>query len=90
MVERCHRTIEDIMRKVMTDQTDWLPKLNSVLFSIQCQVHSSTGFSTFQMLYDKDPIIPFQVVDKIDAISERTPELDPVQECFVQLENARE
>ena len=42
------------------------------------------------MLYDKDPILPFQVVDKIDAISERMPELDPVQECFVQLENARE
>ena len=42
------------------------------------------------MLYDKDPILPFQVVDKIDAISERMPELDPVQECFVQLENTRE
>ena len=42
------------------------------------------------MLYDKDPILLFQVVDKIDAISERMPELDPVQECFVQLENARE
>ena len=46
MVERCHRTI-DVIRKVMTDQTDWLPTLNSVLFSIQCQVHSSTGFSPF-------------------------------------------
>ena len=34
MVERCHRTIEDIIRKVMTDQTDWLPTLNSVLFLI--------------------------------------------------------
>ena len=34
MVERCHRTIEDVIRKVMTDQTDWLLTLNSVLFSI--------------------------------------------------------
>ena len=47
MVERCHRTIEDVIRNVMTDQTDWLPMLNSVLFLIQCQVHSSTGFSPF-------------------------------------------
>ena len=68
MVERCHRTIEDVIRKVMTEQTDWLPMLNSVLFSIRCQVHSSTGFSPFCMLYDKDPILPFQVLDKVSEL----------------------
>ena len=41
------------------------------------------------MLYDKNPKLHFQVVDQIDAISETRPELDPVQECFIQLENAR-
>ena len=29
LVEWCHRTIEDVTRKVMSEQTDWLKLLNS-------------------------------------------------------------
>ena len=90
MVDRCHRTMEDVIRKVMTEQTDWLPTLNSVLFSICCQVHSSTGFSPFHMLYDKDPILPFQVLDKMCEMGEDNNDIDPVSQCFLMLENGRE
>ena len=74
----------------MTEQTDWLPTLNSVLFSICCQVHSSTGFSPFHMLYDKDPILPFQLLDKIGELGENNTDIDPVSTCFHMLENGRE
>ena len=93
MVECCHRTIEDIIRKVMTEQTDWLPMLNSVLFSIRCQTHSSTGFSPFRMLYNKDPILPFQYADRLENTVEQNentcPETDPVTEMISKLEAQR-
>ena len=66
MVERCHRTIEDVIRKVMSEQTDWVKMLNSVLFSVRSQVHSSTGFSPMRMLFNKDPILPFQYADQME------------------------
>ena len=78
------------MKKMMTEQTDWLPTLNSVLFSIWCQVHSSTGYSPFNMLNDKDPILPFQLADKSNILVGNSSEIDPVSECFLQLENSRE
>ena len=89
-MERCHRTIEDVIKKVITEQTDWLGTLNSVLFSIRCQVHSSTGFSPFWMLYDKDPILPFQLADRSETLEQKGSTLDPVSSCFLQLENGRE
>ena len=66
MVERCHRTIEDVIRKVISKQTDWVKMLNSVLFSVRSQVHSSTGFSPMRMLFNKDPILPFQYADQME------------------------
>ena len=90
MVERCHRTIEDVVRKVMTDQTDWVKMLNSVLFSIRCQTHSSTGFSPMRMLFNKDPILPFQHADKTencpdpDPFSTKDPVVDMVEKLDVQ------
>ena len=45
MVERCHRTLESVMKKVIERQEDLSVMLNSVLFTMHCYTHSSTGFS---------------------------------------------
>ena len=78
-----YRTIEDVIKMVMTEQTDWLPTLNLVLFSIWFQVHSSTGYSLFHMLYDKDPILPFKLADKSDMLIGSSSEIDPAGKCFL-------
>ena len=44
MVERCHRTLESVITTVMEWQEDWLKLLNSVLFGMHANTHSSTGF----------------------------------------------
>ena len=64
MVEQCHRTIQLMIKKCMTDRSDWNVLLNSMLFSIRCQTHSSMGYSPFHMMYQKDPIMPFQYADQ--------------------------
>ena len=49
----------------MEQQEDWYKLLNSVLFGMCCHTHSSTGFSPMRMLYNKDPIMPFETADKV-------------------------
>ena len=61
MVERCHRTLQSVITKVMQTQEDWSLLLNSVLFAMCSHTHSSTGFSPTRMLYQKDAIMPFEV-----------------------------
>ena len=66
MVERCNHMVEDCIRKVLQNENDWALMLPSVLFSFQTSVHSSTHFSSYHMMYNKDPILPFQYADKIN------------------------
>ena len=42
------------------------------------------------MLYDKDLILPFQLLDKIGELGENNTDIDPVSKCFHMLENGRE
>lgn len=65
LVERQNRTIEDCIRKVMSQKADWLPLLDSVLFACRVSKHSSTGFTPYFMLYQRHPILPFQYTDAI-------------------------
>ena len=64
MVERCHQTMESVIKKCMDRQEDWYDMLNSVLLGMRSQVHSSTGYSPIRMLYNKDPLLPFQLPQK--------------------------
>ena len=66
MVKRCHRTLQLVMKKVMQSQEDWYSSFNSVLFVMHSQNHSSTGYSPMRLLYQKDPILPFEMADKLD------------------------
>ena len=65
MVERCNHSIEDVIRKAMSSQSDWCLMLPGVLFALRTVQHSSTGFSPFRMLYNYDPILPFEYADKL-------------------------
>ena len=44
--------------------------LNSVSFLVRSQVYSSTGFSPMRMLFNKDPILPFQYADQMENCSD--------------------
>ena len=65
MVERCYRTLESVVKKVMEKQDDWMTILDSVLLGMRSQVHSSTGYSPMHMLLSKDPIMPFKMADRL-------------------------
>ena len=64
MVGRCHWIMESVIKKCMEKQEDWYEMLNSVLLGMRSQIHSSTGYSPIRMLYNKDPLLPFQLAHK--------------------------
>ena len=48
----------------MVSQEDWEPMLPSMLFALRVSRHSSTGLSPHRVLYQRDPILPFQYMDR--------------------------
>ena len=65
MVERQNRCIEDVIRKVMSNKEDWLPLLDSVLFACRVTRNSSTKFSPFFMIYQREATLPLQWTDSV-------------------------
>ena len=64
-MERCNHTIEECTKKIMMSQEDWEPMLPSVLFALCISKHSSSGMSPYRLLYQRDPILPFQFMDRL-------------------------
>ena len=50
----------------MENDNDWYNVLGSVLFACHIATHSSTGVSPYWMVYNKNPILPFEYKDKLD------------------------
>ena len=47
----------------MVSQEDGEPMLPSVLFALQISKHSSSRMPPYRVLYQMDPVLPFQYVD---------------------------
>jgi hypothetical protein len=71
--ERCHRTIEQILRAfVHTDHYNWLSSLSLAEFAYNNNVHSSIGHSPFVANYGFDPRTPYNLIDPpIDIIPQQ-------------------
>jgi hypothetical protein len=62
--ERCHRTIEQILRAfVHTDHNNWFSSLSLAEFAYNNNVHSSIGHSPFVANYGFDPRTPWNLID---------------------------
>ena len=73
--ERCHRTIEQILRAyVHEDHYEWLRTLSLAEFSYNNNVHSSTGFSPFAANYGFDPRVPINLITPPVDMSDRSKE----------------
>ena len=58
-----------MIRKIFESQEDWYDILDSVFFAICISKHSSTGVSPYRMVYNKDPILPFEYSDRSDNLT---------------------
>lgn len=72
------------MSYVKSEQSDWMGMLNSVLFSIRCQVQTSMGYSVIRMLYNKDPLMPFEYAAKLQVLGEDSIQSGDESVCLIQ------
>ena len=55
MVERFNRSLLQLLRAYVDRENDWEKYLPLVLYAYRCAVHSSTGYSPFQLMYGRTP-----------------------------------
>jgi len=62
LVERQNRTIKNFFLKVLQDNSNkWPYILQGVLFAHRTTQHTSTNFSPFQVLYQREPVLPVDI-----------------------------
>lgn len=62
LVERQNRTIKNCLLKVLEENsTRWPDILQGVLFAHRSAVHSSTKYSPFYIMYQREPVLPVDV-----------------------------
>ena len=63
VVERFHSTLKNMLRKLAEQSpSDWSRYLSAALFAYRQQIHSSTGFSPFFLLYGRSPRGPMEIL----------------------------
>ncbi len=54
--------LEEMLMCLLDDKKNWLECLPGALWSMRTHKHSSTGFSPFELLYNRKPRHPWEVV----------------------------
>ncbi|GFO03184.1 hypothetical protein PoB_002968900 [Plakobranchus ocellatus] len=66
IVERFHSTLKSMIRKLSHESpTEWNRFVPAALFAYRNQVHSSTGFSPFFLVFGRAPRGPIQILSDI-------------------------
>ena len=82
LVERQNRTIKNVLVKVLEDNHEMWPHIiEGILFAHRVSLHSSTKYSPFMMLYNREPVLPIDVKHNVNR--EKEGEIDHEnQEAF--------
>ena len=60
-IERYHRSLKEILGKLVNSTpSNWLEKLPAALWAHRISESSTSGFSPYFLMYNRDPPIPFQ------------------------------
>ena len=58
-VERSHRTLNDMLSKLMGEHNDtWDLYINTALAALRTNVSKTTAMTPFKLLYNRDPVLP--------------------------------
>ena len=67
LVERQNRTIKNSLVKVFQDNHEMWPQINEgILFAHRVSRHSSTKYSPFMLMYNREPVLPIDVKHNLD------------------------
>ncbi|GFO41531.1 gypsy retrotransposon integrase-like protein 1 [Plakobranchus ocellatus] len=88
VVERFHSTLKGMLRKLAFDSpSNWCQYLNAAHFAYRCQVHTSTGYSPFFLLYGCSPRDPVEVLHDFMSNSDLSPETSLQNQFVIDFHN---
>ncbi|GFO34730.1 reverse transcriptase [Plakobranchus ocellatus] len=88
VVERFHSTLKGMLRKLAFDSpSNWCQYLNAALFAYRCQVHTSTGYSPFFLLYGRSPRGPVEILHDFMSNSNLSPETSLQYQFVIDFHN---
>ncbi|GFO34940.1 gypsy retrotransposon integrase-like protein 1 [Plakobranchus ocellatus] len=88
VVERFHSTLKGMLRKLAFDSpSNWCQYLNAALFAYRCQVHTSTGYSPFFLLYGRSPRGPVEILHNFMSNSNLSPETSLQYQFVIDFHN---
>ena len=61
LVENQSRTMEDCIRKYADENQNWLELSDGILFSVYIAKYCSPKYRPFHIMYNRDPVTPFQL-----------------------------
>ena len=62
MIERFNRTIGECIAKLLTDkEKEWDEYIDAVLLAYRTIKHETTGFTPFQLLYERQAKLPIDL-----------------------------
>ena len=68
LVERQNRTIKNSLVKILEDNPrHWPYIMEGVLFAHRVSKHSSTKYSPFKLLYNREPVLPIDVKYRLSS-----------------------
>ena len=72
-LERFHKTLGQKMKAACPDHAskEWDTYIKQVVFAYNCTPHSSTRYSPAQLVYERQPLFPFDVM--MDPFEEEAP-----------------
>ena len=62
MVEHCNHTFLDMLSICASSESDWVLKLPILLFDYRTSLHSSTNFSPFRLIFDREAHVPLDLM----------------------------
>ena len=72
MVERQNLTIKNSLVKVLEDNPEMWPQIiEGILFVYRVSQHSSTKYSPFMLMYNREPVLPVGVKHNLDKDESR-------------------
>ncbi|GFN81858.1 Pol polyprotein [Plakobranchus ocellatus] len=88
VVERFHSTPKGMLRRLAFDSpSNWCQCLNAALFAYRCQVHTSTGYSPFFLLYGRSPRGPVEILHDFMSNSNLSPETSLQYQFVIDFHN---
>ena len=66
--QECFLKTQEIHCRIGQEDTQWAQRLNSILFAYRVRKQASTKLSPFQIMYNRDPVLPHEMEDDLEEL----------------------